>query len=217
MTDHVPPEISNIIILDTHPVARMGLASLLANSFDNAKLIEAGNVAELTDFNAHALPQLFILVINTDFGDDGSNPVSEVRTHYPQASIILYGEGIKPELVISYLKSGVNGYLSKHKDLSELIKCINTVSVGKRYVSAEHMELLFEHLLQNHKTIKNQDLLTPRQNEVANYLVEGLSTSAIAEKTGLHISTVSTFKAAIFAKLGIDNIFKLKQLMEADK
>ena len=119
--------------------------------------------------------------------------------------------------MISYFKSGINGYLSKHDDLSELITCISTVTAGKRYVNPDLMDFLFGYLIENYRTLKKKDILTPRQNEIARYLMQGLSTSSIAEKTGLHISTISTFKAAIFLKLGIDNILKLKQILGTEE
>lgn len=181
------------------------------------RIIEARNVAELRQVGADLGPALFIIVINSDFEEDGSNPVSEVKSLDPTALIILYGEEAKPELVISYFKSGINGYLSKHKDLSELITCISIVMSGKRYLNADHMDFLFGYLVENYRTLKKRDLLTPRQNEIARYLMQGLTTSAIAEQTGLHISTISTFKTAIFSKLGIDNILKLKQVLAEEE
>ncbi|MCF0041971.1 response regulator transcription factor [Dyadobacter fanqingshengii] len=209
--------ITNIIILDTHPVLRKGLAVLLQEGFSELRLIEARDVVELRQAEPELGPSLFIVVINSDFEEDGTSPVFELKTVYPDAPIILYGEETKPELVISYFKSGINGYLSKHKDLSELTTCINMVRAGKRYVNADHMDFLFGYLIENYKTSKKRDLLTPRQNEIARYLIQGLSTSSIAEKTGLHISTISTFKTAIFSKLGIDNVLKLKQILEAEE
>lgn len=212
-TDHI----TNIVILDTHPVLRKGLAVLLQESFTKMRLTEAKNVVELQQAGPEPGPSLFIVVINSDFEEDGISPVFELKAAYPDAPVILYGEEPKPELVISYFKSGVNGYVSKHKDLAELITCINMVCAGKRYVNAAYMDFLFGYLIDNYKTSKKRDLLTPRQNEIAQYLIQGLSTSSIAEKTGLHISTISTFKTAIFSKLGIDNVLKLKQILEAEE
>ncbi|MCE7059736.1 response regulator transcription factor [Dyadobacter sp. CY343] len=214
MTDPDPQPISTIVILDTHPVIRKGLARLLESNFETMQVIEAKNVAELGLAGTDLGRVLFIIIMNSDFEEDGTSPVFEVKAFNQAASIILYGEQTQPELVISYFKSGINGYLSKHKDLSELITCINTVVAGKRYVSADHMDFLFGYLIENYRTLKKKDLLTPRQNEIARYLMQGLFTSSIAEQTGLHISTISTFKAAIFSKLGIDNILKLKQILE---
>lgn len=195
----------------------MGLAVLLREKFKETILIEANNVTEFKALDKGITPELFILVVNSDFEEEGYNPITELKSAYPEAFIILYGENIKPEVVIDYLKTGATGYLSKHKDLTELLACIVTVTRGKRYISPEHMDFLFGYLIENYKSSKKQDLLTPRQSEVAGYLIQGLTTSSIAEKTGLHISTISTFKTAIFAKLGIDNILKLKQMFEGEE
>ena len=207
--------IPSIIILDTLPVIRKALTILLKENFKGTQLIDAKDIKEFQELNPVIQPTIFILVINSDF-EDGISPLEEIKTNYPEALVILYGEEIKPEPVISYFKHGVNGYLSKRGELTEMITCINRVNRGKLYINADDLEFLFMYLIKNYKTHRKQDLLTPRQKEVARYLTQGLSTSAIAEKTGLHISTISTFKTGIFSKLGIDNILKLKQIMEAN-
>jgi DNA-binding NarL/FixJ family response regulator len=217
MTEPIGLPLRTIVILDTHPILRMGLATLLREKFDNTLVLEAKNAGEFQESGQETDPGLFILVVNSDFEEEGYNPVGLIKSLYPSAFIILYGEEMKPEMIIEYLKTGANGYLSKHHDLTELVACINIVVQGKRYVSAEQLDYLFEYLIENYKSSRKQDLLTPRQKEIANFLVQGLTTSSIANKTGLHLSTISTFKAAIFSKLGIDNILKLKQIMEADE
>ncbi|MBE9463296.1 response regulator transcription factor [Dyadobacter sp. UP-52] len=208
---------SSIIILDTHPLFRKGLARLLKENFPQTLLSEAKNLQEI----GQSLPEIemavFIIVINSDFEEDGTNPVAEIKRRYPLASIILYAEELKPELIISYFKSGIKGYLFKHENLTELIDCIQVVNQGNRYINAEYKEVLLSYLIENYKSSRKQDLLTPRQNEVARYLIQGLTTSAIAEATGLHISTISTFKTAIFTKLGVDNVLRLKQVFETDQ
>jgi DNA-binding NarL/FixJ family response regulator len=214
MTDTGTNAIATIIILDSLPVIRKALTILLRENFLGTLLIDTKNMDELRLSGPATEPALFIVVINSDFDEANISPLSEIKRYYPNALIILYGEEIKPEPVISYFKAGVNGYLSKHGELSEMITCINAVSRGKLYINADDMELLFIYLVQNYKTTRKQDLLSPRQNEVARYLIQGMSTSAIAEKTGLHISTISTFKTGIFTKLGIDNVLQLKQIMD---
>lgn len=206
----------SIIIVDTHPVVRRALGTLLKGSLSKIDIVEAKSIHELSQRDLGGAAHIFIVVINSDFDEDGTSPITELKAWYPDSLVIIYGEAVKPELIISYLKSGVNGYLSKQQGLNEMITCIDTVRCGERYLNAGYKDLLFEYLIENYRSSKKQDLLTPRQHEVARYLIQGLTTSAIAKKTGLHISTISTFKTAIFTKLGIDNILKLKQLFETE-
>lgn len=217
MTDSDTDSLPTLIIIDTHPVIRKALAALLKQSLAGTHLIESESIGALGKIEFDSNTIVFIVVVNSDFEEQGSDLIAEIKTKYPHSMVILYGEEIKSELIISYFKAGVNGYLSKDQEFSEMINCITMVRSGRRYVNAKHMEMLFEYLIDNHKSQKKQDLLTPRQNQVAQYLIQGLTTTAIAEQTGLHISTISTFKTGIFSKLGIDNILQLRQIFEEDE
>jgi DNA-binding NarL/FixJ family response regulator len=55
--------------------------------------------------------------------------------------------------------------------------------------------------------------LTPRQNEIALLLANGATTTAISQKLGLHMSTVSTFKSIIYRKLNVQNVVQLGSLL----
>jgi DNA-binding NarL/FixJ family response regulator len=216
MTELTRATIQTIVIIDTHPISRQGLSTLLQEEFPQATIAEAKTITEFHQTGLGLASGLFIMVINSDFEEEGHNPVTELIKLYPQAHIILYGEELKAEVTIDYLKCGVKGYILNHKNLTELVNCILAVAEGDSYLSTDHMKYLFGYLIENYKTSRKQDLLTPRQKEISKLLVQGLTTSGIAERTGLHISTISTFKTAIFAKLGIDNILKLKQILEVE-
>jgi len=54
-------------------------------------------------------------------------------------------------------------------------------------------------------TLNNMNKLSPREKDVAICIMEGLSTSLIAEKLGLKSNTISTIKNRIFIKLGVDS------------
>ncbi|GHB79449.1 response regulator transcription factor [Persicitalea jodogahamensis] len=203
-----------IVILDTHPINRMGLAVLIRQNSENVTVIEAQNVAQFQRDNQKVEPGLFISVLNDQSLIGNDQLAIEIKERFPFCFLIIYGEEQSPQHAIASLKSGVNGFFSKNADLVELSGCIERVMAGEMYLSPEYMQTLFAFLLLHHAVVKMQDILTPRQFEIAGYLVQGLSITAIAEKLGLHISTVSRFKANIFSKLGVDNILKLKEIFE---
>jgi DNA-binding NarL/FixJ family response regulator len=212
---NIPPAPGHptFLIFDTHPVMRMGLAILLRENFREAEIVESKEIAEYDEDAAQLAPDLVIYVLHADFEEEGYPSIVEIRQKYAGSRLIVYGSEMQPEVIIDYFKKGVNGYLSKYADIAEMLACIAAVSDGKRYLSAAQMASIFEYLIASHTPQKRWDLLTRRQKEVADYLVQGMSTSSIAEKTGLHLSTISTFKAAIFAKLGIDNVLALKEIL----
>jgi len=213
MNIHMALRRPTFAIFDTHPVMRMGLAILLRENFEEAVIVESKDMRDYDLDAGREEPDLVIYVLHADFEEEGYPSISEIRQKYAASRVIVYGPEMQPEVIIDYFKKGVNGYLSKYADMSEMLVCIKSVMSGKRYLSVEHMAFIFEYLIASHIPQKRWDLLTRRQKEVADYLVQGMTTSSIAEKTGLHLSTISTFKAAIFAKLGIDNVLALKEIL----
>lgn len=213
MNIHLAFRRPTVAIFDTHPVMRMGLAILLRDNFTEAEIIESNDMLDYRQDAGRPEPDVIIYVSHADFEEEGYPLISDIRQKCPGSRVIVYGPEMQPEVIIDFFRKGVNGYLSKYADISEMLICIKSVIDGKRYLSGEYMAFLFEYLLASHTPQRKSDLLTRRQKEVADYLVQGMSTSSIAEKTGLHLSTISTFKAAIFAKLGIDNVFALKEIL----
>lgn len=203
-----------VVLLDTHPIIRMGMAIMIRQSSEHITVIEAQNVAEFQRDNQKVKPGLFISVLDTQSGVSNDQVAIDIKSRFPSCYLIVYGEELAPERAIASLKSGVNGFFSKNADLIELSGCINRVMAGELYLSPVFMQILFAYLLEHHRVHKKKDVLTPRQLEIASYLVQGYSTTVIANKTNLHISTVSRFKATIFSKLGVDNILKLKEILE---
>lgn len=208
------PSYLTIVILDTRPITRMGLAVLIRQNSENITVIEAQNVAQFQRDNQKVVPGLFISVLDDQSAIRNDQLALEIKKRFPFCFLIIYGEEQSPQQAIASLKSGVNGFFSKNADLIELSGCIDRVMAGEIYLSPVYMQILFAFLLARHTVHEMRDILTPRQYEIAEYLVQGLSTTAIAEKAGLHISTVSRFKATIFSKLGVDNILELKEISE---
>jgi len=62
-------------------------------------------------------------------------------------------------------------------------------------------------------TLNNMNKLSPREKDVAICIIEGLSTSLIAEKLGLKSNTISTIKNRIFIKLGVDSEVGLYKIL----
>ena len=67
--------------------------------------------------------------------------------------------------------------------------------------------------MQASDTLNIMNTLSPREKEVALCIMEGMSTSLIAEKLGLKSNTISTTKNRIFIKLGVDSIVGLYKVL----
>ena len=214
MLNRDKPPFLTIVILDPHPVARMGLAVLIRQRSENTTVIEARDVAEFQRDNLRVKPGLFISVPEDPSAAGSAGLATDVKGRFPLCHLIIYGEERLPERAVAGLKSGVDGFFPRGGDLVELSECIGRVMTGETYLSPVYMRVLFAYLLAHHTVRRLRDVLTSRQLEIAEHLARGHSTTEIALMAGLHISTVSRFKATIFYKLGIDNILNLKEILE---
>jgi len=67
--------------------------------------------------------------------------------------------------------------------------------------------------MQAPETLNIMNRLSPREKEVAICIMEGMSTSLIAEKLGLKSNTISTTKNRIFIKLQVDSLVGLYKVL----
>jgi DNA-binding NarL/FixJ family response regulator len=70
--------------------------------------------------------------------------------------------------------------------------------------------------MQNNSKV-NFNKLSPRENEVAFLIVNGLSTTVIASKLGIKSNTVSSIKKKIFIKLSVDSVVGLYKKLNESK
>jgi two-component system invasion response regulator UvrY len=102
------------------------------------------------------------------------------------------------------LRAGGAGYVSKETASQELTKAVRKVATGGKYVSPSLAEVLaFE--LSSDAQRPPHERLSDREYRVMWLLATGKHNSEIATEMRLRPTTVSTYRARIFRKLGLSN------------
>nr|WP_203544582.1 response regulator [Desulfovibrio sp. JC022] len=65
-------------------------------------------------------------------GRDGVRLLGEIKTLYPQIAVLMLTAHINPDLVISCLSMGANGYLTKPADMGELTEKIANAALSRK-------------------------------------------------------------------------------------
>lgn len=112
-----------------------------------------------------------------------------------------------------YLKMGVAGYLTKTSSPDEIIKAIYTVLAGKIYASDKVQAAL--QVSQAPVLANPFESLSPREFEIMLHVLRGETVKEICQQSGLSSSTVSTYKARVYEKLGTRNIMEIISLANA--
>ncbi|MCE7042800.1 response regulator transcription factor [Dyadobacter sp. CY312] len=200
-------------LIDKNPVLRKGLHDVLCEHFQVVAILESNSVFHFFETFPAPGPDLIIKGVNSLEDENNVESVVKVRKWYPHTKVILYDQQVNPSMVNSYLAAGVKGYISKEDELKEVIDCVTQVANGNRYLNNESLwRVLNTFNFEGKQKLAppKRITLTARELEIAEYLVDGMGVTWIAQKLGRKPSTISTTKKKIFTITKVDSVLKLR-------
>lgn len=200
----------DILIIDDHASIRSGVRFVLADLYKNATLFEACDEKSALDHvkaRKHDLVIMDVQMPKTDtFG-----LLEFIRLRHPRAKVLMFSMSNEMLYAKRFLRSGAMGFVPKDTGLPELVKAVETVMSGHRYISETLADLLAEEISADSPS-RLFDKLSQREFEVATLLLSDKSTAEIAETLSINASTVATHKARIFEKMGVKSLAELAEL-----
>lgn len=190
-----------ILIADDHSVVRRGLKQILLDAFPSAHVEE---VADAEDLLKNVRMHEWDVVI-TDIsmpGRSGLDVLQQIRLDRPKLPVLILSVHPEDQYAIRVLKAGASGYLNKDSAPEDLVKAINRVMLGKKYITASIAEKLATTLEQDSEKLPHE-YLSDREFEVLKLLAAGKSISDIGDQISLSASTVSTYRARILTKMNL--------------
>jgi len=190
------------LIVDDHPIVRVGLARVVTTCQPDWHCLEAGTLAEarqcLTD------RRVDLVLLDMKLGQEsGLQLLSWLTTHRAEIPALVLSMHDDLDLIGQAIEQGARGYLLKDLAAQQLEVAIRSVLAGKRYVPAE----LAQHLYFRKLESDGIGSLTSREWQVFGLLAEGLSKSLMAERLCLSPNTVETYRQRLRVKLGArDNL-----------
>ena len=143
---------------------------------------------------------------------NGIEAAQRIIAQRPQTAIIILSMHSDEGYVLRALKSGAKGYLLKDSAESDLIKAIKVLNEGKAFFSPEISRFLAEDYTREvsiRGAEDRYDLLTPREREILQLLIEGSSNKDIAGLLNLSLYTVETHRKNLQNKLNIHSFPEL--------
>lgn len=212
----VAGEPARILVADDHVIIRRGMRDLLNDHLRPCEVHEAGSCAQLLE----QLPRrtFHLLMLDLQLGDGSALDLIEgIHREHPATRVLVYSMGAERIYAQRVLRMGCAGYLSKESGEEEVLRAVRTVLHGREYRSHE-LEL---RLLRPSGSAQVGPPLDPfttlsdREVLVMEELLTGAGVKDIAERLGLQPTTVATYKARLFDKLGASNLLDLKRIAEA--
>lgn len=197
-----------IMLADDHPILRAGVKVLIESKPGLKVVGEASNGQDLLDLLAKTPCDMVIIDLNMPLMN-GIEALEYMQMHFPRVTpIVLTTHKEKPFLKRALAK-GARGYLLKEETHDKLLSAIHDVRQGKRVISAEMTNLIFDDYSADLSSPLTADLLTQREKEILSLTANGLTSKEIGERLDISARTVEAHRANVREKLGITTASEL--------
>jgi two-component system invasion response regulator UvrY len=189
------------LIADDHTVVRRGLHQILQEAFPSALIEEVGDAEAL--FKKVMMDQWDVVISDISMpGRSGLEVLQQIRQVHPKLPVLILSVHAEDQYALRVLKAGASGYLNKDSASEELVKAVNIVMLGKKYITHSVAEKLATTLDHDNEKLPHE-YLSDREFEVLKQLAGGKAVSSIADQLSLSVTTVSTYRARIMAKMSL--------------
>jgi DNA-binding NarL/FixJ family response regulator len=196
-----------ILLADDHTMFAQGLQSFLEDEFELVGTVADGQAL------VEAAPRLDPDVIVVDVSMpvmNGFDAVRQLKKDGIRAKIIFLTMHADASLMEEAIRCGGSGYVLKQSAGEELIYAIGQVFAGHEYITPL---IVTESVQSLNKAISTPQKLrpTPRQREVLQLVIEGLTMKEIALRLGISTRTAESHKYEMMQNLGVESTAELIQ------
>jgi DNA-binding NarL/FixJ family response regulator len=198
-----------ILVVDDHPVVRLGIRQMIAAEPGLSVCGEAESATKALELAKSSRADLAIVDLSLGDGS-GLDLIRSLRETTPELKVLvlsMHDEALFAERV---LRAGAHGYIMKQEAIDGLVHAIQEVLAGRRFVSTRMSQVILERI--GHDAPASGDRLahlTDRELEVFELIGRGLNTATIADRLEISIKTVETYRSNIRAKLDLKDATEL--------
>jgi len=195
-----------VLIADDHAVLRAGLRILINTQPDMEVVGEAADGNEAVQKALETEPNVALMDITMP-ASGGIKAIEQIRKECPQTRVLVLTMHDDIAYLRSALAAGGSGYVVKKAADSELLSAIRAVHKGHMFVDLASENTTVQDALVN-KAMKERTrpgapkgLLSQREKEVLHLVAQGYTNQQVANRLGLSVKTVETYRSRLVEKL----------------
>ena len=183
-----------ILIVDDHPIMRIGIATLIGSSHEMVCVAQAGNGEEAMELHRQHKPDITLMDLRLP-GISGVETIRRIRAESPKARFIVLTTYEGDEDIHQAMEAGASGYLVKGLPQETLVNAVRRVHAGGRFLPSPVSQALAE---------RTPDAnLSARERQVLELLAKGKTNKEIATDLGISEATVKCHVAVILMRLNV--------------
>lgn len=198
-----------VVLVDDHDLVRAGVKTQLG---EHVRVVgEGADVADAIDVIMATTPDVVLLDVHLPSGT-GADVITGVIQRGGNANFLALSVSDAPEDVISVIRAGARGYVTKAIKSDDLVDAIARVAEGDAVFSPRLAGFVIDAFSSNisEPVDSELDLLSPREQEVMRLLARGYAYKEIARRLSISIKTVETHASAVLRKLQLSSRHELQ-------
>jgi DNA-binding NarL/FixJ family response regulator len=188
-----------VLLVDDHPVVRVGLRGMLDMSDGLNVIGEAASGTEALTLTATLRPDVVLMDLRMP-GIDGAEATERIVARFPGVRVLVLTTYDTDEDILRAVEAGAAGYLLKDTPLAQLVAAIHAAARGESVLAPPVAARLADR-----RRIPPAEQLTPREVEVLGLVARGLSNGEIGRVLFISEATVKTHLVRAFVKLGVSD------------
>jgi DNA-binding NarL/FixJ family response regulator len=198
-----------ILVAENHDVVRQGIRDLLAARSEWEIVAEARTGRQALDLARRSRPD--VAVVDLSLPElAGVEAIRQIRAELPETECCVFTMHEDEVFVGDAIAAGARAYVLKSEPGSRLVEAVDALGRREPFFSPRVATLVMAALVRARLGGGSPTApLTRRERDVAQLLVEGLGSRAVANRLGITPKTVDTHRAAIMRKLGMSSMADL--------
>ncbi|MDR5855950.1 response regulator transcription factor RqpR [Caballeronia sp. LZ062] len=192
-----------ILLADDHAIVRRGVAQLLLERGVASEASEADTGAQALALAARVAFDVALLDISLP-DTNGLDVLKRLKRDTPRLPVLMFSMYREDQYAVRALKAGASGYLSKTADPALMIRAVQQVAAGRKYVSSEMAEALASYVSLDSERMPHENL-SDREFQTLCMLASGKRLTDIANALSLSVKTVSVYRTRLLDKMKLAN------------
>jgi DNA-binding NarL/FixJ family response regulator len=192
-----------ILVVDDHPVTRLGVTTLISRERDLVICGEAEGPPGAAELTRRLEPDMAIVdLAHGTMG--GIELIRSIKALRPQMRVLVMSMQDENIYAERALRAGATGYVMKRQPVGDILTAIRRVLSGELYLTEGMKEKMLNRVVRSSKeeVVSSIDSLTDREMEVFRLIGNGYSTGEIAARLHLSVKTIDSHREHLKRKLG---------------
>ena len=199
-----------VLVVDDHPLVRLGLTTLIDDHPNMRVVGEAGTAVDALNAVKTLRPDVVLMDIRMP-GETGIDATRQITARFPETRVVILTSFVDDELVMRAIQAGAAGYVLKQADNNELLRAIEAAANGEALLDPSITARMLTQMRKLGQQVEGNAFrdLSGREISVLRELAHGKTNAEIGQELSLSEKTVRNHVSALLEKLHLSNRVEL--------